>query len=85
MIGNKKRSVILNEVPIPEYLVVKRVGPSQPLISIDRIQKAFSKSSCEAKSSIIHLTMINIYCESEKQTSLNSLLLPEKNISKKQY
>ena len=34
---SKKHSVMLNEAPIPEYHLTKRVGPSLPKTSIDSI------------------------------------------------
>ena len=43
MIRSKMGCVLLNEVSIPEYEVPKSVGPSQPRISINSIQKAFCK------------------------------------------
>ena len=60
MIRSKKLSLMLNEAPVPEYHVAKRVGPSLPPISIDSIQKAFLKSFCETKKSIIDMAMISI-------------------------
>ena len=41
MIRSKKCCRMLNDVPLSEYHVAKRVGPSLPPISIDSIQKAF--------------------------------------------
>ena len=75
----------LNEVPKPKYPVAKRVGSSLPPISTNSTQKAFFKSSCETKRSIIDLTMTNMHCESENQrippipswTGFNLLLLQE--------
>ena len=88
MTWSKKRRVMLNEAPISEYHVAKKVSPFLPPISIDSIQKTFCKSSYKTKRSIINLamSMINMHCESENQrippipswTGFNIILLLEK-------
>ena len=87
MIWRKKCSAMLNKVPILEYNVSKRVGPSQPPISMTVFRKKI-KSSCETTRSILYFAriMISMYCESKNQrippipgwSGFNILLLHEK-------
>ena len=68
---SKKRIVILNEAPVPEYHMAKRVGPSLPPISIDCVysESIFLNHLVRSKKGLIDLamTMINMHRESENQ------------------
>ena len=93
MIQSKKCSEELNETPIPEYHVAKRVGPYLPQISIDSFQKTFLKFSYETKISIIDLAMTNMQSKNETKEFLQFqdgqvlifLFFAGSNTSKKQY